>query len=270
MVAIPAQVLGSVANMAVSLARAKFSDAENQSRMAGVAVMAAVAAIESCSERHGVSSAVWKEVTDTLGSPDAAVAFIERLASQQQIKASTDAEPFLRQFTEAFLSGAISESPNARLETTAILTAIALLKLQLPLVRQPMDPLSAIPWHRKPGAPIFRVSPAMDGQRFSADVELIAGAEPGDVVLSWAVDEGPEVAPQLMPYPSSRWRRTAKPASCDWPGAVKEHVAHLRLRFVTADGEHGWHYWFPLVRHEKGHWILQTEKGTTVFEPEPL
>lgn len=269
--AIPPQVLGMVANMAISVGRAMRADEANEARVAGVAVVAAVRAIEACGSEFPSRSPVWLEVTNALGSADSALAVIEQLAQQQPLGVSSEAEPYLRQFAQAFIAGAVAASPTAKVETAAILAAIGLLKAQLLAVTPPVDPLEAIPWHRRPGAPQFRISPGVDGTRFLLEVGLVGGVEPGAIEASWSVNDGPEVSASLMSQPPGRtWSRRAKPVSCEWPAGATEYKVHLRLRFVTSDGEHGYHYWFPLVQHAKGHWILESHRGTTLNNPDPF
>lgn len=269
-ISIPPEVLGLVTNMAVTLARARRADRQSEERFAGVGVTAAVAAIEECGASHPAASPVWDEVVSTLGSPESALAVIERLAQQQPLLVSAEAEPFLRTFAERFIAEAVDASAGAKAETVAILTAIGLLKAQLTMTAPLIDPLAGIPWHRRPGAPKFRISPGIDGQRFLVHIELVGGTEPGDLTAGWAVNAGAEVHPMLMPQPGSTWSRHAKPATCEWPEGAAELVAHLRLRFVTPEGEHGYHYSFPLEQHRKGHWLLQSHEGTTVHSPEPF
>lgn len=256
--------------MAIAVARAKRTDAQREARFADGLITAAVGAIEDCGSIHASQSPVWNEVVATLGSADMALAAIEKIARQEPPSVSVEAQRYIERFARAFIAEAVDTRADSGLDTAAVLTAIGLLRVQMMGTKSPADPLHAIPWHRRPDAPKFRISPSLDKQRLNLQIELIDGNEPGDVTAAWSVNEGSEVEPQLMHQPSRTWARQAKPADCEWRVRESGNEAHLRIRFVTPDGEHGYHYRFPLIKHPKGHWMLQTHLGTGVNAPEPF
>jgi hypothetical protein len=256
--------------MGITLAKARYADAKGQSEFAGALITAAVSAIEDCSNLHGASSPVWNEVLETLGSPDVALGAIETLQMQQPLLVSGEARPFIEKFAQAFIVAAVDPNTAGGRNTVAVLAAIGLLRAQLESVKPPADLLQTIDWYRRPHAPKFRVAPEMHESRLLLGVEIIEGDVPGDIRASWAINDGPEVTPLLMYKPGTRWARKANPADCEFRMRESGNEAHLRIRFVFADGEHGYHYVFPLEKHEKGHWMLQTHLGTGVHTPEPF
>lgn len=271
---LPPEVVGRITHFAIQIATKAKASKDARYRATGAIVAAAESAIATLEASHPAGSPVWNEFVDLLRDPDRALALIENLVEQRSLDVSPQLKPFVEEFGSLFIREVI-ETSSQGLDLQAVLVAIGKLRNEIRTITSP-DPLTDVPWYRRPGAPRFQISPGCESVRedprkvrLNVTMTLIGGTEPGDVHASWEVGQRGEERLTLMDENGPKRKWSSKYFTFDELDG-DSYETHLRIRFVTHTGEHGFHWHFPLVRHEKGHWLHQTHLGSTVNQPDPF
>lgn len=138
------------------------------------------------------------------------------------------------------------------------------------IIQSQDPPRLTIPWPVRSGGPQFRMSPGIDAGRLLCQFQISALRAPGGVEARW-VGAGTNTnwttpMPQNVPRGANHLSYQMKPVDMK-PNPPNDEVA-FEVRFYLDDGQHGGKWVWPLHQHEsKGHWILDADKGSGVFQP---
>ena len=131
-----------------------------------------------------------------------------------------------------------------------------------PTPAPPVQP--AIPWRNRPGGPQLRLSPGINAGKLLCAFQITAERQPGGVEVRW-VGAGTSSDWTEPMHENAAGRYQMKPAEMN-PAAPNDSVA-FEVRFYLDDGLHGGRWLWPLEQHEKGHWLMEAQKGSGVFQP---
>ena len=126
-----------------------------------------------------------------------------------------------------------------------------------------------LPWLKRPGGPKFRLSPGVHDGKVLCTFHIRGASEPGEVRARWT-GAGTDMdwrspMPQNVPPGRTEWGYQMKPvAMSPTPPA---DIVTFEVQFWLEDGEHGGRWHWPLEQHEKGHWLMEAQKGSGVQQP---
>lgn len=131
------------------------------------------------------------------------------------------------------------------------------------------DPPTAIPWVKRAGGPQFRLHPGINNGELICSFQIEATPQPGGVEARWVGagtdDDWATPMPENVPAGAAYKKYQMKSVAMG-PNPPSDEVAFM-VRFYLEDGLHGGQWRWPLVQHQKGHWNLETHKGSHVFQP---
>lgn len=139
------------------------------------------------------------------------------------------------------------------------------------VIMQSQLPQSTIPWPVRPGGPQFRMNPGIHAGQLLCQFQVSAASPaPGGVEARW-VGAGTSTnwttpMPQNVPRGGNHLSYQMEAVNME-PSPPNDEVA-FEVRFNLEDGQHCGKWVWPLHQHESnGHWILDSEKGSGVFQP---
>jgi len=278
-------IAGSIAKAATSFAGKKVSDYRVAAALAAAYSRAAYETIDAADAEHGNRTAIWFEVADAIGNPHSAALML----GGGGLDASSEASALLQSFSTRLVAYLRDLIPmDQRASTESVLAAIFGVRIDLEamaaqigeldqLVRatSPPDPNAQLAWWERPGAPAFELRPGLESKSGTPHVygTLSVRSEPmvGALKLHTGLDGGASEEAQLMAENSSRppaaMKYQFKPILIPIQAAGDGPWIIVTASFTWA-GRHTATWRFPMGRHEKGHWILDSHRGTPLGRPE--
>lgn len=133
----------------------------------------------------------------------------------------------------------------------------------------PEDPLQAVPWWNQPGGPEIEVRPGREQVAENVQITLLGHLSvKGDIKPKYRwLGADIEMDP-ATPMPENRAGQYQMKGVKLTPSGDSDEVS-LEVTFIWTDGgEHGCRWRWPIEKHSKGHWVLQSHLGTGLRDPE--
>lgn len=276
---------GAIAKAAASFAGKAVSDYRISAALAAAYSRAAYETIQAADAEHGNRSAVWFEVAEAIGNPDSAALMLGGAG----LNVSSEASALLQSFTTRLVGYLRDLVPmDQRAATESVLAAIFGVRTdieamavrigeidQLVRAANRPDPNAQLEWWDRPGAPAVELRPDLESKNGvpHAYGTLSVRSEPmvGALKLHIGVDGSAGEEAHLMPENSSRppavMKYQFKPVLLETQATDDAPWIIFRVSFTWA----GWHtatWRLPMRRLEKGHWILDSHRGTPLGRPE--
>ena len=128
---------------------------------------------------------------------------------------------------------------------------------------------SPMPWRDRPGGPQFRLFPGVNAGRLLCEFQIDGAPPPGGVEARWqgagTEHDWTEPMRENVPPGASFRKYQLKPVSMS-PKPPRDEVT-FEVRFNLDDGPHGGQWVWLIEQHEKGHWNIEAQKGSGVFQP---
>jgi hypothetical protein len=129
-------------------------------------------------------------------------------------------------------------------------------------VGQQVPPTPTLPWIKRPGGPVFRMSPGVNSGQLLCEFRIDATAAPGDIHARW-VGAGIQMDWVTPMHDPGKYQMKGMAMS---PTPPHDEV-RFEVKFWLDDGEHGGRWIWPLEQQPKGHWRLEVGKGSGAGQP---
>ena len=132
------------------------------------------------------------------------------------------------------------------------------------------DTKPVVPWIHRAGGPLFRLNPGISEGRLLCEFTISESSpSPSGVEAKWAgvSTDSDWTVPMKQNTPRGSFYLSYQMKPTKIGETLREDEVTFEVRFNLEDGPHGGKWIWPLHQPEKGHWILDSQKGSGVFQP---
>lgn len=134
------------------------------------------------------------------------------------------------------------------------------------IVTQQAAPAPKLGWNVRPGGPTFRMSPGISAGQLLCEFLIQGTPLPGGVKARWVGAGTSEI--WKTPMAENKPGKYQMKGESMSPEPSFDEVT-FEVKFFLEDGEHGGRWHWPLEQHPKGHWSIEAQKGSHIFQPRP-